>query len=467
MADQDDLKAWLDENADAAEVPGVAVGVYHEGTEHYAAFGTTSIEHPLPVDADTLFLAGSTGKTITGTAIMRLVDEGRVDLNERVRAYVPEFRVADEDTSDRVTVLHLLNHTAGWAGELYEGTGQGDDAVARYVELMAQLPQEFPIGATASYNNASLSLAGRVIEKVTGTSFDKAIADLLLRPLGMDHSFYLANDVMTHKFAVGHMTNAEGELVLVRPYRESRGMDPAGGMSTTVRDLITWAKFHLGDGRSADGERVLKKETLDSMKQPTVDIRGGVLGDYIGISWFLRDIGGVRVVGHGGNTAGHNCSFSMVPERDFAVTVLTNSALHGSALKEKLVRWVLDSWLGIDGSGDDLAPIALDDATLARYAGTYETHAVTVSLSPKDGGLEANISIKPETAKQLYPNGAPKQPPIAVRFLPGDTHPFVYGTGDDLSSKGYFARDGDGNVIGIHLGGRLAMRTGDRVAAGV
>lgn len=151
----------------------------------------TSVENPLPVEANTLFQFGSTGKTFTATAMMRLVEAGKVDWDAPVRTYVPELELSDEQTAATVTVLQLFNHTAGWAGDFMgAGSDLGDDALARYVTAMATLPQERPLGTGASYNNASLSLAGRVIEKVTGKRFEDAIVELIFAPLGMEHSFF-------------------------------------------------------------------------------------------------------------------------------------------------------------------------------------------------------------------------------------------------------------------------------------
>jgi CubicO group peptidase (beta-lactamase class C family) len=112
-------------------VIGVAVGVLLDGQEMYAFSGVTSVENPLPVDAGTLFQGGSTTKTFTATALLRLVDQGLVDLDAPVRSYVPEFRTKQPEVGEQVTVLQLLNHTAGWDGDLFAETGNGDDALAR------------------------------------------------------------------------------------------------------------------------------------------------------------------------------------------------------------------------------------------------------------------------------------------------------------------------------------------------
>jgi CubicO group peptidase (beta-lactamase class C family) len=460
------LQQKLDEEAEKRGTPGVAVGIYHEGAETYANYGVTSIENPLPVNRNTLFQSGSTGKTFTATALMRLVEQGLIDLDERVRTYVPELRLKDEDVAGNVRVINLMNHTAGWSGELYDDTGHGDDALEKYVARMAGLPQDFPLGLTASYNNASFSLAGRIIEKVTGKTYEDALKEMIFEPLGMDHSFYDSADVMTHRFAIGHRRNEEDVTEVTRPYRDARGMNPAGGASQNAADLITWARFHLGDGRSATGERILKPETLDLMKQPTVDISGSGLADHVGICWMLHDYRGVRIVGHGGNTTGHSSAFTTVPERDFAITVLTNCSTTGGVLKLELRRWALEQ-IGV-AKEPDPEPISLDNTALGPFVGDYETHATALHVAAGNGGLDLEVTVKPEQVLALFPDGnVPKQPPVVIRFLSGTTDRFVYTfEGHDVPPQpGYFARDANGDVVGIHLGGRLAMRVPAKVPA--
>src|ERR1044071_6967307 len=111
------------------KVPGVAIGVWHRGKEYAEGFGVTSVEHPLPVTAATLFQTGSISKTFTGTMIMKLVEDGKVDLDAPVRAYLPDFKVQDSDVSERVTVRHLLTHTGGWVGDYFNDFGNGEDAL--------------------------------------------------------------------------------------------------------------------------------------------------------------------------------------------------------------------------------------------------------------------------------------------------------------------------------------------------
>ena len=251
--DHGTLQQWVSEAAERLAVPGVAVGVFHAGEEHYAFHGVTSVENPLPVDEHTLFQFGSTGKTFTATAILRLVEQGHVDLDATVRTYVPELTLQDEDVAQRVTVLQLLNHTAGWSGDLFENTGDGDDALARYVELMADVEQVTPLGATVSYNNASLSVAGRIIEKVTGQDLRAGDQGADLRAARSRSQLLLPE--RHHDAAVRRRPRParRRSITVARPWALPRSGNPAGGISSNAADQIAWARFHLGDGRAPDG----------------------------------------------------------------------------------------------------------------------------------------------------------------------------------------------------------------------
>ena len=453
------LQDKLTELGNELEVTGVSAGVLVDGEEHYAFHGVTSVENPLPVDENTLFQFGSTGKTYTATAMMRLVEQGKVDLDAPVRTYLPEFKLRDEDVASKVTVLQLFNHTAGWEGDMMDNTGDGDDALAIYVARMERLQQVSPLGATVSYNNASLSVAGLIIAKVQGTTYEQAIRDLLLEPLGLDHTFFFPNEIMTRRFAVGHQRHDDGRVTIARPWAMPRGNAPAGGMSANARDQIAWAKFHLGDGTAPDGRRLLPAELLERMKQPTVEMPGSAIGDAVGISWLLRDVQGVRVVGHGGTTNGQYSEFLTVPERGFALISMTNCGPNGSQLNNLLEKWAFEHYLGIT----DVEPeqLELGDEALAQYVGRFETIAAICDITAQAGRLLAKIEIKPEMLAVLREQGEEQpeeQPPLPLALLAGPGDQYVIPDGPAKGMRGYFTRDASGSIDGVHLGGRLATK---------
>jgi CubicO group peptidase (beta-lactamase class C family) len=250
---QDDRQ--LDEVAEQARrrhgVPGLAVGLVHPGGEQVAGYAVTNVEHPLPVDGETLFHAASITKTLTATAVLRLVERGALALDAPVRTYLPDLRLADEDVAARVTLAHLLTHTAGWPEPRNAGpwphTGPGDDALARFVATLADLPQERPLGTHWAYSNHSHALLGRVIEVATRQTYEAALSDLVLAPLGMTRSCFFLAEAITHRVAASHLTRPAGPAV-ARPWWGTRAANPAGGLLSTARDLLRFACFHLGDG---------------------------------------------------------------------------------------------------------------------------------------------------------------------------------------------------------------------------
>lgn len=122
----------VQESIDRAQVPGLSLGILHEGSEYVANFGVTSVENPVAVDTDTLFQIGSITKTFTATAVMRLVERGNLNLDRPIRTYLPDFHLADEDAGATVTLRHLLAHSGGW-WDLIGDTGENDDALAQFV----------------------------------------------------------------------------------------------------------------------------------------------------------------------------------------------------------------------------------------------------------------------------------------------------------------------------------------------
>lgn len=452
-----DLQDFVTEKARELKVPGAAAGVIVDGQEHTAFEGVTSVENPLEVNADTLFQFGSTGKTFTATAMMRLVDQGKVDLDAPVRAYVPELRLQDSEAAEKVTVLQLFNHTAGWQGDAIKDTGDGDDALEKYLALMADLVQVSPLGATVSYNNASLSLAGHLIAKVTGQTFEQAVRELLFEPLGLGMTFFTPNEVMSRRFVCGHTLHDDGRITVARPWAMPRSAAPAGGMSATVGDQLTWARFHLGDGTAQDGTRLLPAELLARMQQPTAEMPGSALGDAVGIGWLLKDVQGAQLVRHGGTTHGQYSDFTMVPSRGFAVTCLSNCGPNGSQLNRAVSAWALEHFLGLK----ETVLVAVDrtDEELAEFTGQYETIATALDITAVRGALAASVSVKPDTLRAMREAGEkePVQPPMRLGLVAG-TDQYVITEGPAAGMRGYFSRDASGRVDGVHLGGRLAGR---------
>jgi len=444
-----ELDAFIVQRMGELQIPGVAVGVIAGERVHAAGFGVTNIDQPLPVDIDTLFQIGSTTKTYTGTTIMRLIEQGRLDLEEPVRTYLPDFRVADPVVSREVRLRHLVTHTAGWYDRSFVETGDGDDALARFVTGMADLPQVTPLGKYFSYNNSAVCLAGRVIEAVTGQTYEAAVRELVLQPLGSPRASFFAEEIMTEAFVVGHGAPSDdphGAPVVLTPWGLPRSVNPAGGLIASVDDELRYARFHLGDG-TANGTRLLSPESLRRMRTPLGP--GGstpfLVVDRVGVNWMLQWRDGVQIVSHLGGSTGQLSNFALVPERDFAVTILTN-ANAGAVLVVEATDWALERFLGLPQPA--MTPIPLSPAQRAEYIGDY--------ILPANGGI---IRIREDHGAlriELFASGQ-TAPEIAspLRFI-----------ADDLALHDYmgvpiytdFVRDDAGNVAWIRFLGRMTPR---------
>lgn len=436
---------------DRLHVPGVAVGVQHEGQEHTAGFGVTNVDHPLQVDADTLFQIGSTTKTVTGTVAMQLVERGMLDLDAPVRTYLPDLRLSSEAVAGAVTMRHLFTHTAGWVGDYFEDTGSGHDALALAVERMVALQQLTPLGTIWSYNNSAFYVAGRVIETITGKAYEAAVKEMVLDPLGMDRSFFFASDAITHRVAAGHFLVDERPVVS-REWALPRAAHPAGGITSTVKDQLRYARFQLEDGRGPNGAPLLSPVSLAFMRTSTVEASGG---NEWGLTWGLRRVGSTQLVFHGGATSGQLSAFMMVPERRFAITVLTN-ADRGSLLHAEIVKWALEHYLGLVES--DPQPLQMSADDLAAREGLYVGAGSTsdLKLSLQDGSLIMEVILKGGFPTAASPP-PPTPPPMRLGFADKDRVMIL--DGPMKGGRGEFIRKPDGSIGWLRISRLRARQT--------
>jgi CubicO group peptidase (beta-lactamase class C family) len=430
-------------------IPGVAIGII-SGQEFYTLeFGVTNLDNPLPITADTLFQIGSITKTITALAMMRLADAGLVNLDVPIRTYLADLRLADESVAQRVTLRHVFSHTCGWLGDYFDDLGPGDEALAKVVTRMAKLPQETPLGEVWSYNNAGFYLAGRVVELMTGKTYEAAVKELVLDPIGMTNSFFFPADLMTYRFAAGHDAVYPGEerspKVLV-PWALARTSNPLGGLACSVIDLLRYARFQMGDGKTESGQRLISSETLRAMHTPGVPAANG---EAMGITWFIRQANGVRLIRHGGATNGQMATFTVAPGQRFAFIALTNSD-RGSELYQPLIRWALEQFLAIVER--DPEPLAAAEAQLAEYAGRYDAAAEELQVSLRQGELVLDVFPKGGFPAQDSP---PSPPPPPVRMALCGPDRVIVLDEPGKGSQGEFLRDANGRIEWFRIGGRV------------
>lgn len=434
-------------------IPGAAIGVAYNGQVQIAGVGITNIEDARPISAHTVFPIASISKTFAATAMMRLVEEGKVDLRAPVRTYLPELVLKDSTVARDVTVWHLLTHLGGWEGQI-SGPDRGSETLSAFVAAMPDVMQVAPLSAAWSYNNAGFSIAGRVIERVTNMSINNAIRSLVFQPLGLEHAGTTAGEFIVNPFASGHLTR-NGVATLQRPFVPSTSIT-AGGIGLCMADLMTYARFHLGDGTAQNGTRILTAASLQSMRAAQLHKQG--TDDDIGIAWHLRNVNGVRTASHGGTLAGHNLLLEIAPDRQFAIAILTNSNA-GWRLIQDVEREALKSYLGATYAMNQgiahrgvletlpaVTPLATQP-NFAPYVGTYARPTNTVVVRAEGKVLTV----------QTVPNTGTPQTPIPVAFF-GEDRTVVL-DGADKGQTIEFVRDGTGKIMWVRVVGRVAVRT--------
>ncbi len=445
----EDLRAQVTRLIQETHVPGVVVGIFHDGEVRAEGFGVTDLEHPLAMTDQTLFQIGSITKTFVSTLVLRLVGQGQLDLDAPVQRYAPDFKVKDPQVSRQVTVRHLLTHVGGWDGDLFADTGAGDDALTRYVPLMADREQVSPLGELFSYNNAGFSLAGYLIERITGKSFPAVLQESVLGPLGLEHSFLAAADVITHRFAVGHTAGSQDAAVL-RPWALPRSAWPAGGIICSVHDLLRYARFHLDGGVTAAGDRLLPADLHAQMHSPQIPIYAK---NAWGLGWAVDEIGagagGIRLSSHSGGTVGQITWLGLAPARQFALAIFTNAA-QGRSITRRLAKWVMQEYLGIEQP--DPTPSDATTEELAALTGFYTRPFADIELGMLGGRLIGQLIPKGRFPTREAPP-APTPPPVTLALCAPDR--LLALDGPTQGETVDIVRKDDGSIGWLRVGARL------------
>ncbi|MDX6418541.1 MAG: hypothetical protein QOG28_3161, partial [Trebonia sp.] len=376
--------------AERHKVPGASLGILRLGADGRpdevieAAYGYANFPAKIEATTDTLFQIGSMSKVWTATLAMQLVDEGKLDLDAPVAEVLPELRLADAEVAKTVTMRHLLNHTSGIDGDVFTDTGRGDDCVEQYVALLSGQKQNHPLGVTWSYCNAGFVLAGRVIEKLTGLTWDAALRQKIYAPLGLKHTVTLPEEALLFRTAAGHV-DVTGDPVLAPAWQLPRSLGPAGLICSTPADVLAFARMHLAGGLAADGTRVLSAESTQAMTQLEADLPDKYsLGDSWGIGWIRFGWDSRRLVGHDGNTIGQAAFLRVLPEAGLAVTLLTNGG-HARDMYYELYREIFAELGGVDmPAAIEPPPVSAEEgpveADITPHLGTYERAGVIMEV---------------------------------------------------------------------------------------
>jgi CubicO group peptidase (beta-lactamase class C family) len=435
-------------------IAGASLAVMLGDDVREAASGVVNIDTRVEATPDAVFQIGSITKVYTTTLIMQLVDAGRIDLDAPARTYLPELRLGDASATEIITVRHLLTHTSGVDGDFFDDFGRGDDCVERYVAACERLPSLFAPGAMWSYCNAGFVVLGRIVERFTRSTWDRALRTRLLDPAGLHATVTLPEEALMFRAAAGHFLDPSLSITRAPRWDMPRSQGPAGSnVCATVRDLLAFARLHMDGGKTADGTQILSPTAVREMQEPqaTLPPQPGATADHWGLGWMLFDWSGRRVVGHDGGTIGQQSSLRVLPDERFAVALLTNTSPSGGALAELVMSWLFKEMFDIDVPPAPQPPAQAPQVDYALYAGVFEKLGARTTLEVSDGALYA-------TAANTGPLLVPDMPP--AHLYPVDASLFL----EAAPFPGYFAPvtfsdfDSEGRPRYMFTGSRVSRR---------
>lgn len=348
------------------DIAGVVVVVVYQGRVLFAkGYGYADVARKIPVSPQTtLFRPGSISKLFTWTAVMQLVEQGRLDLDRDVNEYL-DFAIPPTYPQP-ITLRHILTHTPGFE-EVLKNLFATDPAKLLSLReyLVGQLPQRiYPPGVTVAYSNYATALAGYIVERVSGQPFAAYVDEHIFQPLGMEYSTF---EQPLPASLAAHMS--QGYTVASQPARpfELIPAAPAGALSTSALDLARFMLAHLQQGQYGQA-RILRPETVRTMHArqwgPHEDVNGMALGFY------EESRNGLRIIGHGGDTALFHSDLHLIPEAGIGFFFSQNSAGSGTgSLRTAVWRGFLDRYFPYQPAEAAPSPQAAED--VRAVAGFY------------------------------------------------------------------------------------------------
>ena len=374
-------------------VAGIAIG-FVKGEEVFAkGFGVKDIETQEPVTASSLFHLASISKTFVATAVMQLVEQGKLELEAPLVTYLPDFILADE-RYQQITVQQMLSHTSGmpdtddygWDRPEYD-----DGALERYMHSLANEKLLSDSGEKFAYSNIAFEVLGLLIARTSGQSFEEYVKQHILQPLDMHSSTFLKTEVPSEHGTTPHILLPL--TVVSQEYPYNRAHAPSSTLHSSTAELCNWALMNLKRGEFR-GQHILQAKSFDKLWHPYQKTEPDYPTEFVGLSWFIDTYRGHRTIHHNGADVGFQTSMILLPDQSLAVIALANT-LPAPVSKVKFA--IVDLLLGLEPEFPK-PPVLVSLATILANHGIQTTveefrHLQETKADEYDFGSEQFIDI--------------------------------------------------------------------------
>lgn len=331
------------------EIPGLGVGIIENGKTVYAkGFGVQSLETGVPVTPESFFCLASIAKCFVASAIMQLIEQGKLNLYAPIIDYLPEFRL-DSEHYTQITLQQMLSHTAGIPDmdeaeydQLVANPAYDEEAPSRFVKALSTRKMISRPGERFAYSNIAYNVLGYLISKVSGLTFEDFMKVNLLNLSGMPDSTFFPPNIPLERLAVPHIRIPKLTVNPILPYH--RADAPASFLYSNVMEMCQWALISLNRGENK-GRRILSPASYNLMWSPVAKRGYPPFREEMGLGWALGHFEREQTVSHGGAGFGWTCHLILLPEKNSGAIIMCNEE---SSAIEALEQAVMHSVLGLE-----------------------------------------------------------------------------------------------------------------------
>jgi CubicO group peptidase (beta-lactamase class C family) len=340
------------------DVPGIAVAIVKDDNViHSKGYGVRSLNTKQKVDSNTLFGIASNSKAFTTAALGILIDEKKLSWDDKVIDYIPEFRLYSPYVTEEFTIRDLLTHRSGLglgAGDLMIWPGSNDFTLKDIIHNLRYLKPVSGFRTKYDYDNLMYIVAGEIVARVSGISWEEFIETRIMQPLNMKGSAAAYSRLKNKTNVIDPHVPIDGKIQVIEREFSEVG-DAAGGIYSNLTDLCKWIIMQMNNGKYGEGFRnqLFSEEVHETMWSPQTIIQTGGLSAYnthfvsYGLGWFLSDVKGYKQVTHTGGLSGIVTQVTLIPELKLGIIVLTNQ--QSGAAFTAITNTIKDSYFGIKG----------------------------------------------------------------------------------------------------------------------